>query len=328
MTRSTQTQSSQYIGRFAPSPSGPLHFGSLVAALASYLDAKHHHGQWLVRMEDIDPPREEHGAKERILTSLQAHGLQWDGDVRYQSHQLERYAQQLKGLAFASYSCQCTRQRLKTLDGIYDNHCYQHSVSPQTWPTSEHSLPTSTRLHIDPQEHDIISDAEHYTDLFQGKQTQSLRNEVGDFILQRKDGLFAYQLAVCIDDIEQGITHIVRGSDLLPTTHGQRYLTLLLKKYLYKNAHYSKNTSLPQYGHIPVATNANGDKLSKQKKAPPIDDALAFNNLCRALIALNHPAPIDIMQSENIHTLVEWAKKNWRRENIPRTLSFVVDSER
>ena len=308
-----------YVGRFAPSPSGPLHFGSLITALASFLDAKKHHGQWLVRMEDIDPPREEVGAQQKILNSLEAHGLEWDNSVLYQSQRLAIYDDYLHHLNSHTYPCSCARARLRLLNGAYDGHCRRHQKPSSTAPTSP-ITPASVRVrvdHLSPSETNI---AEYYDDIFQGKQHQSLPHEVGDFIVRRKDGLVAYQLAVVADDIEQKVTHIIRGSDLLSSTPRQRYLTLLLSHVLAQPSH-----SLCHYGHIPVATNALGQKLSKQHKALPIDDKHAFSNLVNALTFLHHPAPHDIINNHSISSLLSWASEHWNRQRVPQALSFVVE---
>lgn len=302
-----------YIGRFAPSPSGPLHFGSLIAALASYLDAKHHDGQWLVRMEDIDPPREEAGAAENILASLKAHQLHWDGEVMYQSQRLDAYANALATLDSTTYFCRCGRQQLLELRGIYDGRCRSQHITPSD------TVMTSTRIRTDALTAADMLIAEHYLDLFQGEQQQSLQREVGDFILRRKDNLVAYQLAVVCDDIAQGITHIIRGSDLLSSTPRQRYLSLLLTQKM------GINYTLPFYGHIPVASNKLQQKLSKQHKAQPLNNADAFNNLCRALTFLHHSPPTEIVAQAQIPALLTWAKQHWQRKNIPQALSFVVE---
>ena len=307
-----------YIGRFAPSPSGPLHFGSLITALASYLDAIHHHGKWLVRMEDLDPPREEKGAQELILKSLVAHGLKWDETIMYQSRRLDHYSNVLSTLNSTTYRCKCARQRLLELRGIYDSHCYYHPVSEVS------GITTSTRLYINEQLTQTLSISEYYQDIFQGPQHQSLKKEVGDFILRRKDGLIAYQLAVVIDDIDQKITHIIRGSDLLSSTPRQRYLMLLLQEYMHAKPA-SPAPHLPHYGHIPVATNNIGQKLSKQHKASPLDNNKAFDNLCQALSFLNHEIPKHIKDTHHIDTLLQWAIEHWHRENVPKALSFVVE---
>ena len=304
-----QSKYNHYIGRFAPSPSGPLHIGSLITALASFLDARHYNGQWLVRMEDIDPPREEPGAQQMILKSLRTHGLTWDGDVLFQSQRLTHYDDILEQLQEATYRCSCARQRLLELRGVYDSHCQKH-------PVSDAHLMTSTRVALDKLNKNQMASAEHFEDIFQGAQQQNLRTQVGDFILRRKDGLVAYQLAVVVDDMEQGVTHIIRGSDLLSSTPRQQYLQLLLG---------STAGALPTYGHIPVATNAIGQKLSKQHKAKGIDDSLAFENLCQALTFLKHSPPDDVCRHRHIDRLLAWAIEHWDRQRIPQAMSFIVD---
>lgn len=304
--------STPYIGRFAPSPSGPLHFGSLVAALASYLDARHHQGKWLVRMEDIDPPREIEGAKQWILDSLQAHGLDWDDEVMYQSQRLDHYQYLLELISDYTYRCRCGRQRLLELRGVYDSHCLHNPF------TTDDNY--SIRLNLDILTDKQLNTVEHFEDLFQGLQTQNLKQNVGDFILRRKDGLVAYQLAVVADDIAQGITHIIRGSDLLSSTPRQGYLTLILAQTL------DMEIDLPTYGHIPIATNKLHQKLSKQHKATGIDDSLAFDNLCNALNFLNHPIADTLQFNGNTQRLLRYATDNWQRKKIPNKLSFVVDS--
>lgn len=319
----TSTFANTYIGRFAPSPSGPLHFGSLVTALASYLDAKHHHGQWLVRMEDIDPPREIKGAQDRILSSLLAHGLQWDGEVMRQSTRLHRYEQTLQQLHAHTYACFCNRQRLASLHGIYDSHCDSNSNREHS-PTAKHSV----RLRINafssnpnhPSSNTQQERIERFTDIFQGPQEQPLQSDSGDFILRRKDGLYAYQLAVVVDDIAQGITHIIRGSDLLPTSSRQRYLWALLHQI---------NPTIPntivEYGHVPVAATTNGQKLSKQNNAAAINDDAAFDNICRALTFLCHTPPSHLANKKNLAQLLLWATEHWHREHVPKVTSIVVD---
>ncbi len=313
MSSTYKMKTAPYIGRFAPSPSGSLHFGSLISALASYLDAKHHHGKWLVRMEDIDPPREETGAKEKILASLQAHGLYWDDEVLYQSSRLSAYQQVLDSLDKAVYRCQCGRQRMLELRSIYDSRC-QH-----TPPSNKPEIMTSVRVSLKALETCELERAEHYNDLFQGPQQQLLQRDVGDFILRRKDGLFAYQLAVICDDIYQGVNHIIRGSDLLSSTPRQRYLIALVNQIL------GTQHSMPIYGHIPVATNKIGQKLSKQHKATPLDDTQAFNNVVRVLNFLHQPPPENITRQEDITQLLQWAIAHWNRESIPQNLSFIVE---
>lgn len=282
-----------YIGRFAPSPSGPLHFGSLVTALASYLEAKTHAGLWLVRMEDLDPPREQAGAAAAILRSLEAHGLHWDSSILYQSQRFAIYQQQLDVLIAAdlAYPCSCSRQRLQSLNGIYDGHCRQHppaSTGPLAWRLKLNQLPMGFTL---PQP--LLFD-----DIFQGLQ-QPPQLDVGDPILKRRDGFYAYPLAVVVDDIAQGITHVVRGADLLEVTDRQIALFHLLGQ------------KPPSFGHIPLALQENGQKLSKQNQAPALVDSLATQNLWQALAFLGQNPPTELYHSQVQH-LLHWAQAHWQ----------------
>jgi len=289
---------STYIGRFAPSPTGPLHFGSLVSALASYLDAHYHQGKWLVRMEDLDPPREQAGAAAAILQSLEDHGLYWDGTVAYQSQRLalyENYLTQLQRAGFI-YPCNCTRQDLAAMGGIYNGRCRTRNVDthhPHALRLKLYDLPIQT------SQNDILV----FDDLIQGKQQQNLRTDVGDQILKRKDGLFAYQLAVVVDDIEQQITHIIRGSDLLEVTARQIFLYQLL------------HATAPQFGHVTLAAHANGQKLSKQNFAPALHSADAGINLWRALAFLGQNPPQELFAASPAE-LLDWGKKHWQLTNI------------
>lgn len=288
--------SSRYIGRFAPSPTGKLHFGSLTSAVASYLDAKAHGGQWLVRMEDLDPPREEAGAAASILESLEAHHLYWDGPVLYQSTRLDAYAEIADKLQPLTYPCRCIRQRLIGLNGPYDSHCrYSPPAATDT---------TAQRIRIDALA-DNLALIETTPDLFQGPQTFPLA-DVGDFIIRRKDGLFAYQLAVAVDDHYQGVTHVIRGLDLLDSTSRQRYILRLL------------DAPLPEYGHLPLALGADGDKLSKQTRAQPLDNRQNFSNLIAALRFLGHPPPQDCLSESNCEQTLQWAVQHWQRSRVPR----------
>ena len=284
-----------YIGRFAPSPSGPLHFGSLVCALASYLDAKHHNGQWLVRIEDIDPPREQAGASEHILTTLKTHGLHWDQPIVYQSHRSELYLDILNKLTQAGliYRCNCTRQRLKHLLFNYDQHCL-HSSPP---PTAQAALRLNTvkTLALTTSTTRQTGAQREFTDLVQGDVQEDF-SVSGDFVVHRKDGYFAYQTAVSVDDINQGITHVIRGNDLLNTTPQQILLHNLL------------DAAPPQYGHIPVIIGDNNIKLSKQNHAPAIDNHVPQKNLIQAMKALNMHPPT---HNTTTTRLLTWAIEHW-----------------
>ncbi len=278
---------SAYVGRFAPTPSGPLHFGSLVAALASYLDAKAHNGLWLMRIEDIDPPREQPGASDEILRTLEAFELLWDGQVMYQSQQNERYQDQVsqlldQGLA---YRCQCSRKQLRG-HTVYPNSCRKNP--PPTDAECAIRLKTDGTFSI--------------KDRIQGH-CQWPMNQVGDFIIQRRDKLFAYQLAVVLDDKEQGVNQVVRGYDILESTPRQ----LQLLKHL--------NISPPTYAHIPVIVQANGQKLSKQNLAPAINSKEKHQLLLRALAALQI-FPQQEVQACAYSDILHWAVDQWNPSRL------------
>lgn len=294
-------QSPTYIGRFAPSPSGPLHFGSLVAALASFLDARQAGGRWLVRIDDIDPPRQMPGADDLILHTLEQHGLYWDETVLWQSSRSEAYLAQLEELASKDliYPCTCTRQALRAMGGVYNGQCRHRHISSDT--------PAALRLKLYdlPPPLDHLDDRVHFVDRIQGPQTQNLARDVGDAIVRRKDGLFGYQLAVVLDDLFQGITRVVRGADLLPVTARQiRFFEILQQP-------------APDYAHVPVATFA-GRKLSKQNQAPALDNRLATQNLWQALVFLRQNPPAELRQGP-VDTLLQWACKHWTPEALRGT---------
>lgn len=261
----------EYIGRFAPSPTGPLHFGSLVAALASYLAARSAGGKWLLRMEDVDQPREQPGAADDILRALDKLGLAWDGPVIYQSTRLERYRAVIDDLArrgFA-YPCACTRRELEdsalAIDGsrIYPGTC-RRGLAP-----GKAARSVRARTHGAPI---------GFADAVQGWLEQRVETEVGDFVLLRADGITAYQLAVVVDDLDQGITDVVRGADLLDSTARQIHLQRLL------------GARTPRYAHVPVVVNAAGEKLSKQTGARALDLSHPQAELARARRFLNQAA--------------------------------------
>jgi glutamyl-Q tRNA(Asp) synthetase len=254
---------SEYVGRFAPSPTGPLHFGSLVAALASYMQARAAKGKWLLRIEDLDLPREQPGAADQILRALERFGFEWDGPVLWQSARLERYRAVLEDLlrrGFA-YPCGCSRKELEdsalAIDGsrIYPGTC-RHGLAPGKSPRA-----VRLRTHATPIGFD---------DLIQGPAQQRVEREVGDFVLKRADGVYAYQLAVVVDDLDHGVTDVVRGADLLDSTARQIHLQRIL------------GAPTPRYAHVPVAVDTAGQKLSKQTGATPIDIADPERELARA----------------------------------------------
>jgi glutamyl-Q tRNA(Asp) synthetase len=293
----------RYIGRFAPSPTGPLHFGSLVAALASWLDARAAGGTWHLRIEDLDQPRERPGATDDILRALEALGLDWDGPVIFQSRRGELYRAALERLAARAltYWCGCSRRE------VADSSLGAAADSAPIYPgTCRSGLAGKTARALRLR---TVSDPIRFTDRAQGPQQQSIEREVGDFVLLRADGIYAYQLAVVVDDAEQGVTDVVRGADLLDSTPRQIYLQQLL------------GYATPRYLHVPVALNAAGEKLSKQTDAAPIELAGPAAALARALLFLGHVPPGGLDARE----LLGWARGNWQPERIParRTLGAI-----
>jgi glutamyl-Q tRNA(Asp) synthetase len=266
----------------------------LICALASYLDARSHGGLWLLRMEDIDPPREQPGAARAILSSLHSHGLHWDGPVLWQSERLPAYTRVVdslleQGLAFR---CDCSRRQLASEGGVYRGRCRERQLSAD--------IPSAVRLRV---EGDCLIRVQ---DCLQQPLEQALDREVGDFIIRRKDSLFAYQLAVVLDDAEQGVTHVLRGSDLYDSTPRQIYLQRTLGLHQ------------PTYTHIPVITNSQGHKLSKQTHAPALDSAQAARHLRMALKFLcQQPPPVSC---NTVPEILEHALEHWHCKLIPATL--------
>ena len=279
-----------YTGRFAPTPSGYLHFGSLVAALASYLDARAAGGRWLLRMEDLDPPREVPGAQDAILRTLETYGFAWDGAVERQSDRHAAYAAAVddllaRGLA---YPCTCSRKQLEG-QAIYPGTCRDAGR-----PLADAAI----RLRV--------PDAEYrFLDRVQGEFAQNLAREVGDFVIRRRDGLFAYQLAVVLDDAWQGITDIVRGADLLDSTPRQLYLQELL------------GLPRPRYLHIPLLLQPDGHKLGKSYRSPPLPADRAPALLARALRALGQRPPDELADGDAAAVLA-WGVRHWNPAAIPR----------
>ncbi|MFM0065175.1 tRNA glutamyl-Q(34) synthetase GluQRS [Paraburkholderia aspalathi] len=247
-----------YRGRFAPSPTGPLHFGSLVSALASWLDARAHGGAWLLRIEDIDGPRTVPGAAEEILSTLEHFGMHADEPPVWQSDRIARYQEALEQLKPAGlvYPCGCTRKEIA--DSLLHVHARNATLAyPGTCRSGLHGKPARAwRLRVPDGDAAVIT----FEDRWQGKQTQNLATEVGDFVLRRADDQWAYQLAVVVDDADADITHIVRGADLMDSTARQIYLQRCL------------GVPTPEYLHVPVVTNDQGEKLSKQNGATALDN--------------------------------------------------------
>ena len=293
---------SGYRGRFAPSPTGPLHFGSLVAAVGSYLEARSHRGQWLVRIEDIDTPRVIPGAAQEILRTLEMLGMHWDEAVMTQSARGDAYRLAVEHLRKRGvlYPCACTRRE------ITDSAL--HGIEGFVYPgTCRNGLPAGREARATRVRTAGIRIS--FEDAIQGPITQDLQRDIGDFVVWRADGLFAYQLAVVVDDAAQGITDIVRGADLLDSTPRQIYLQQLL------------GLPAPRYVHLPVAVNRQGEKLSKQTLAQPIDTRQPARAILRALLFLGQTVP-DELHNAMPAELWYWAIAHWQRNRIParRTL--------
>lgn len=288
---------SNYRGRFAPSPTGPLHFGSLLAAISSYAQARQHNGQWLVRIEDIDLPRCDPAFSTDILKTLECYGMNWDEEIIYQSQRDELYQTVLDDLSAKnhSYGCACSRKQIN--ENITDAD--KQPVYPGTCRNGlkEGSIARSIRLRTNNK---TIT----FNDLIQGNYSQNIASQVGDFIIKRADNIFAYQLAVVVDDEMQNITEIVRGSDMLDSTPRQIFLQQLLAY------------STPAYMHIPIAVTAEGQKLSKQNRALPVatDDPRA--TLIEALTFLQQQPPQDL-QDCDIDSIWAWIIQHWSVKAIP-----------
>ena len=296
----------RYRGRFAPSPTGPLHFGSLIAAVGSYLDARTHGGEWLVRIEDIDAPRTVPGAADHILRTLEGFGFEWDGDVVYQSRRIDIYHAALVHLQLAglAYPCSCSRSEIAasasrpSVDGglLYPGTCrggLRDGAAARAW-----------RLRVPDREF-------VFHDRIQGKVRQNLERDVGDFVLLRADGQFAYQLAVVVDDADQSVNAVVRGADLLDSTLRQVWLQQCL------------GMATPSYAHVPVAVNAAGEKLSKQTKATAVEPTEGLAVLCRVMRFLGQAAYPD-GTGGSLRDFWRWAVASWDMARVPslRSASF------
>ncbi|HFC6385315.1 TPA: tRNA glutamyl-Q(34) synthetase GluQRS [Neisseria meningitidis] len=288
-----------YTGRFAPSPTGLLHIGSLLTAVASYADARSNGGKWLVRMEDLDPPREMPGAANHILHTLEAFGFEWDGEVAYQSRRYALYEETLCRLQTAGlvYPCHCSRKDWQAgarrgADGfVYNGRC-RH---PGQRPAPQGKQP-AWRIRVPDR---IIG----FSDGIVGGYAQNLARDIGDFVLLRADGYWAYQLAVVADDAEQGVTHIVRGQDLLVSTPRQIYLQQCL------------DVPTPQYAHLPLLTNAQGQKWSKQTLAPALDLNRREQLLRQVFRYLNLP---EAPEADRPAELLDWAVAHWDMGKVPK----------
>ena len=279
-----------YRGRFAPSPSGPLHFGSLLAALASYLQAKANQGKWLVRIEDIDSPRAVPNSDKVILKSLEAFHLYWDEAVIYQTQRQQRYQEIIKQLTEQNYLYPCSCSRKEIGSQPYSGKCRQ-GIN-----TDKKTLATRIKTH---------SKKIAFTDRVQGPFSQQLDKDVGDFIIKRADDITAYNLAVVVDDADQAITEIVRGTDLIDTTPRQIYLQQIL------------GFTTPSYLHIPIAMDLAGNKLSKQNHAPEINTTHTHKLLINALAFLGQAPATELCDASN-EEIIQWALTHWDINRIPQ----------
>ena len=317
LLKAMSTESTNYVGRFAPSPTGPLHFGSLVAAVASYCDAKANGGKWLLRMEDVDKPREMTGAADDILRTLEAFGFAWEGEVVYQSQRVAFYENAFSHLLSSDliYACTCSRKEIADsaansgIDGaVYPKTCYVKTLATNTSNFNAATSLTNTaswRVNVDNA--DLIT----LDDEIQGHVSQQLSEDVGDFILKRKDGFFAYQLAVVVDDALQNITHVVRGADLLDSTPRQIYLQQLL------------DFTTPHYAHVPVVVTSQGEKLSKQTLATAITPQAAPILVFQALQFLGQNPPT-ALKNVSLSEIWAWAIANWHLESIYKQKTMQV----
>lgn len=293
-----------YRGRFAPSPTGPLHFGSLIAAAGSYLEARTQGGEWLLRIEDLDTPRTVRGAADNIQRCLAAFGMTWDGAALFQSTRAHAYRAALEQLSAqgALYPCTCTRREIadSAVTGI------DGPVYPGTCRSGLRAGRGARALRVRTQGVHIA-----FEDAVQGAISQDIERDVGDFVVARADGLIAYQLAVVVDDAAQGITDVVRGADLLDSTPRQIWLQRLL------------HLPAPRYAHLPVAVNARGEKLSKQTRARALDMQHPVPALHDALGFLGQGPPPSLRQA-SLSELWDWAIANWRRPSIPNQRSAAI----
>jgi glutamyl-Q tRNA(Asp) synthetase len=286
-----------YRGRFAPSPTGALHFGSLVAALGSWLDARAHQGEWLLRIEDLDSPRQQAGAADAIVRTLEALGLYWDGAISYQSQRLSLYADAMAQLRPHLYACICSRKQIA-------NHAIAGPEGPvyPGWCRGQHHASGAWRFFC-PDE--LIA----WHDRLHGPQSLNVARELGDFVLQRQEGIYTYQLAATVDDAAQGITHVVRGADFMLSTARQIVLQQALQ------------VPRPQYLHLPLALDAHGAKWSKQTLAPALNDQECQPLLRAALLFLGQNVPTELRNAPTAE-LLHHAIASWNIKEIPRNNQY------
>lgn len=286
-----------YVGRFAPSPTGPLHFGSIVAALGSYLDARHNNGKWLLRIDDLDTPRLQAGADDKILSALEKLEMYWDGNVIYQSQRHQAYQEAEDRLQSSNllFPCYCPRKLVRGKP--YPGTCRQKYLEADR----QHAIRIKTK-------------PGNYTlhDLIQPEYSQNLLEDVGDFIIKRADGIYAYHLAVVLDDAYQGVTHIVRGVDLMHSTPRQIYLQQQL------------GLTIPVYAHLPLAVSQSGQKISKQAMA---EDVLLLNqpaNILFTCLKFLGQKPLAELLQASLNEIIEWGIANWQLSNVPKLAAITA----
>ena len=293
--------SQQYLGRFAPSPTGSLHLGSLLAAVGSFVDARHHGGRWLVRMEDLDQSRVVPGAAAAMLRTLEGFGLEWDGEVQYQSRRCEQYAAALSRLTAQglTFECSCSRRELESEAGAapraYRGTCRAGPQRPG---------PTATRFRVGDE-----------TLSFEDRIHGACRFELaafGDVVVRRRDGAFAYQLAVVVDDAAQGISDVVRGADLLDNTPWQ----LALQRAL--------SLPAPRYAHLPLVVEPSGDKLAKSRRSIAVSPANRGKQLHQVLSLLGQAPPAELKLEPPL-VILQWALTHWRPAQIPCTPQIATE---
>jgi glutamyl-Q tRNA(Asp) synthetase len=297
-----------YIGRFAPSPTGPLHFGSLLAALASFLRARQQGGRWLVRLEDIDPLRQPPDSCEKILVALEAHGLEWDGVPSFQSNHSAFYDAAIAHLRQSGvlYPCVCSRKQIKE-SGAREELAGLGPVYPGTCREAPPKALKRYALRMRVGQAELT-----FNDLIQGQVSQDLERQSGDFIIKRRDDLYSYSLAVAVDDARQEITEVIRGADLLQQTPRQIFIMQHL------------GLEPPAYGHVPVATDSNGQKLSKQSGALPLDNTKPEENLVMAMKMLGMPVSPEV-SGAGLHELLDWGVANFRLEALKGIKTQAID---
>lgn len=298
-------------GRFAPSPTGSLHFGSLIAAVASYLCSRQHpQSQWLLRIEDVDTERKQKGATQSIIETLETYGFEWDSEIIYQSERSKYYQDALDSISQHSYPCSCTRKDLKALS---TEMTFGYNYPGLCREGQQNLSVKNPSIRLLTHNKNICFQDQCQSDTF----CQNIEADIGDFILKRRGDLFAYQLAVVVDDHLQGINHVVRGADLFDNTPRQIYLQQLLQY------------QTPEYLHFPVATTEDGRKLSKQNRSPEISSKDSLSSMRHLLSALRFLGqnPPNIDEFLNLDDVWKWSMINWNIDKIPKTMDVIFEQD-